>query len=268
MSRHDTPPTISDIGLERYRLGELEPAERRAIEERLVGDEALRARLSSLEQSNREIVERYPAREMAQALRRRQAAEGRSAEAGRQGEGRPAWRGWLVPAVATAACACLVVVAASIWTRQPALEDATLKGGTGSLVVHRRVGERSEELTRGATARQGDQIRIGYRAAGHAYGAIVSIDGRGNLTQHLPRSGDRAAALRRSGTVYLDFAYELDDAPRWEVFYFVTSDAPFDLEPVRRAVVRAADEGASPSSTLDLPRGLGQFAFPLSKDIR
>ncbi len=111
MSRHDTPPTISDIGLERYRLGELEPAERRAIEERLVGDEALRARLSSLEQSNREIVERYPAREMAQALRRRQAAEGRSAEAGRQGEGRPAWRGWLVPAVATAACACLVVVA-------------------------------------------------------------------------------------------------------------------------------------------------------------
>jgi anti-sigma-K factor RskA len=269
MTPHDTQPTISDLRLERYRLGELDPAERQAITETLAEDEALRARLAALEQSDREIAGRYPAPEMADTLRRRAAADARAAQAAtREKRPGPVWRAWLVPALTTAACACLVVAAALIWLRPPAVEDATIKGGEASLVVHRRTGQGSEELRRGAAARQGDEIRIGYLAAGHAYGAILSVDGRGVLTQHLPRTGDRAATLQPSGTVFLDFAYELDDAPRWEVFYLVTSDAPFDLEPARRAILRAAGAGPGAPSGLDLPRGLTQFSFPLSKDLR
>lgn len=269
MSRHDTQPTISNLRLERYRLGEMDPAQHKAIADRLAEDEALRARLAALEQSDREIAGRYPAPEMAEALRRRAASDARSAEALlHETRPRAAWRAWLVPAVVTAASACLVVAVASIWLRSLVVEDTTIKGGLASLVVHRRVGEGSEELRGGAVARRGDEIRIGYRAAGHAYGAILSVDGRGALTQHLPRTGDRAATLQRSGTVFLDFAYELDDAPRWEVFYFVTSDAPFDLEPVRRAVLQAAAPGPGTPSDLALPRGLEQFSFPLSKDLR
>lgn len=269
MSQNGMQPTIPDIALERYRLGELEPADRRTIAERLAVDDALRARLAALEQSDRQIAGRFPAAEMAEAIRRRAALEDRPADARRRERGqRPAWRTWLVPAVATAAGVCFVAVAASTWIRRPSIDDTTVKGGNATLVVHRRLGESSEELRRGAAARQGDQVRIGYRAAGHAYGAILSVDGRGTITQHLPRTGDRAASLRPSGTVFLDFAYELDDAPRWEIFFFVTSDAPFDLGPVRRAVQRAAAAASSPPSTLDLPGGLGQSAFPLSKDLR
>ena len=58
------------------------------------------------------------------------------------------------------------------------------------------VADGSEELQRGAVVRQGDEIRVGYRASGRAYGAILSIDGRGNLTQHLPR--DRRPGSRVS----------------------------------------------------------------------
>jgi hypothetical protein len=265
MSPGETQPMISDIRLERYRLGELPAAERRAIADRLVGDEALQARLSLLEQSDCEIAERYPGREMAPAIRRR--ASALEFQEGRSAGGRA--RAWLVPASVVATCVCVMVVAASLWIRQPPPDETTIKGGgEPSLVIHRRVGEGSEELKRGAAARRGDEVRIGYRASGRRYGAVFSIDGRGNLTQHLPATGDRSAALQVSGTVFLDFAYELDDAPRWEAFYLVTSDAPFDLGPVRRAVRQAAGPGEPSPAALRLPRGVEQFLFPLSKDQR
>jgi len=53
----------------------------------------------------------------------------------------------------------------------------------------------SEPLKDGAAARAGDLIRIGYRAAGERWGVIVSVDGRGVVTQHLPRDGAQAARL-------------------------------------------------------------------------
>jgi hypothetical protein len=267
MSGRDTQrPPISDVRLERYRLGELPEAEREAIDLRLRGDEALRERLSRLDRSDAEIVERHPASEMVDAIRRRVAVLDLEDRASARRRGRAAW---LTPAaVAATACLCLVVVAASLWDRLPLREHTTIKSGDPSLVIHRRVGAGSEELSGGAMARQGDALRIGYRAAGYAYGAIVSIDGRGNLTPHLPRTGNRSATLQPSGTVFLDFAYELDDAPRWEAFYFVTSDAPFDIETVRQAISRAAvPEQASPAA-LRLPRGLAQFLFVVIKDDR
>ena len=50
-----------------------------------------------------------------------------------------------------------------------------------------------------------------------SYGAIISVDGRGAFTQHLPLKGEFAVPLVARDT--LDFAYELDDAPHWERFY-------------------------------------------------
>jgi hypothetical protein len=264
MSAPATQPTISDVRLERFRLGELPAVDREEIAAQLAGDPALRRRLSELEQSDREIAKAYPAREMAEAVRRR---AGQAAPAAPGPRARPG--GWLVPAGVAATVVCVAAVAATIWLGRPAADDATFKGGGDpSLVLHRKVSDGSEELTRGAAVRQGDQIRVGYRASGHPYGAILSIDGRGTLSQHLPRGGDRSAALQPTGTVFLDFAYELDDAPRWEAFYLVTADGPFDLEPVRRAVHAAADGRAGAPAALTLPRGFTQHLFLLNKDSR
>jgi hypothetical protein len=108
---------------------------------------------------------------------------------------------------------------------------------------------------------------VGYRAAGQAFGAIVSTDGNGSVTQHLPRSGRRAVSLEAGGTALLDFSYELDDAPRWERFYLVTGDEAFDLGPVRRAaqsVATAGSEARPPS--LRLPGRLQQSVFSLTKE--
>src|SRR6185436_11941296 len=102
---------------------------------------------------------------------------------------------------------------------------------------------------------------------GRTYGAIVSIDGRGAVTLHLPRQGARATRLPEGGeTVLLDRAYELDDAPRWERFFFVTGEAPFEIEPLLEAARRAAADPSAPApERLTLPPNLEQAVFSLEK---
>jgi hypothetical protein len=101
----------------------------------------------------------------------------------------------------------------------------------------------------------------------------VSIDGRGAVTMHLPPAGTHAAALKNEPTVLLDQAYELDDAPRWERFYFVTGDAAFDAAPVLQAARDAANgHSQQPPPDLALPptvaQSLEQAGFTLQKESR
>ena len=117
-------------------------------------------------------------------------------------------------------------------------------------------------------ARAGEQIRVGYRGAGGSYGMILSVDGRGTVTLHLPRAAGRAVALRGGATVLLDSAYELDDAPLWERFYLVTAAEAFETTPVVEAARRSARDGGAVAPRLDLPAGLEQSAFVLEKGAR
>jgi hypothetical protein len=52
------------------------------------------------------------------------------------------------------------------------------------------------------------------------------------VTRHLPADGASAQRLDASALVLLDRAYELDDAPVVERFYFITSPAPFAIDPI------------------------------------
>jgi hypothetical protein len=263
MTPHHPESHVSDVRLERYRLGELPPEELEALRARIAGEPALRERLEALGRSDRELARAYPGREMAERI----AARARESTAAPHAARGP--RGWLVPATVAATCVCVAAVAASLWMRGPAGGGTVIKGGgEPSLLLYRKVPTGSEELRPGAVARQGDQIRVGYRASGRRYGVILSVDGRGVITQHLPRGGDRAAPVEPSGTKLLDFAYELDEAPRWETFYFVASDAPFLIDDVRRAVGEAEGTGDRPPGVLRLPATLAQCQFRLEKDGR
>ncbi len=254
--------TVPDLSLERYRLGELPEDEAGRIERLLALDPGLRDRLGALERSDVEIARRYPAPLMGERVREQARAAG--VARGETAPGRRTRR-WLVPALAAAA----VVLAVEVGVVRPPAPDHTvrLKGGDAGLVVYRKTDTGSEHLGPGAVAARGDLIRIGYRAAGRAYGAILSTDGSGHVTQHLPRSGQRAAPLDTRGTVLLDFSYELDDAPRWERFYLVTADEPFSLEPVREAAREVATAGSETAPPLlEIPAGLEQSVFTLAKE--
>jgi hypothetical protein len=253
---------VPDLVLEQYRLGELPPGDTNRVERLLASDAALRRRLDVLEQSDHEIARQYPARWLAARIARTPSREHRQIR-------------WPLPLGLAAAAIVLVLALPHAWPAAPGVRDASaadgdrIKGLEPSLTVYRRTTSGSETLADGSIARTGDLLRLGYVAAGHAYGVIVSIDGRGVITRHLPPTGDRAAPLGRGAATLLDNSYELDDAPGWERFYFVTSDSPFAIAPVIAAAKTAA--GAPPGripSTLPLARELSQSVFSLQKEVK
>jgi hypothetical protein len=253
-------PRVPDITLERHRLGELSAAEAALLQRELEEDEELRARLAALERSDLELRTRHAPERLAEAVALRLRTP------------RPAARPmapWLGrPVLAALAAAVVVWLGWPGPAGPPAVEpEVRLKGLASGLTLYRKVGEASEALAEGALVRPGDLIRVGYRTAGRAYGVILSIDGRGAVTLHLPRHGTRAARLQGGGTVLLDHAYQLDDAPRWERFYFVTGASAFEVGPVVQAARRlAADEGtAAGPGGLPLPPELDQVVFSLQK---
>jgi hypothetical protein len=245
---------IPDIVLERYRLEELPPDEAARLADRIRGDDVLRRRLAALDRSDEEIrqsgvldrvVEHIPPAHP--APRRRMVA-------------------YIVVPAAVAAMALVAAFVAQPTETPPAGGDR-IKGLTPALAVYRRTAQGSETLADGAVARPGDLLRVGYRAAGKPYGLILSIDGRGAVTVHLPPHADRAAALKRDATVLLDEAYELDDAPELERFYFITGDTPFAVAPIVDAA-RTARADHHPPPALTLPRGLEQSTFSVQKETR
>lgn len=255
--------------LERYVLGELPAEELARLRQRVEVDEDLRRQVAALGQVDAEIRRAYPAPWMARQIRER------AARPAGGGVPRPWWQArWpLVPLAAAAMVVGLAVAPllrsgerdeerAPLALRGLAADGVRVKGTGARLFLHRKMAGGSERLEDGAPARRGDLVRLEYDAAGAVYGAIVSVDGRGAVTRHLPVAGDSAAVLAQGGAVALDSSYELDDAPRWERFFLITSDHPFA---VREVLAAAGARGAAAPDSLVLPAGLAQAAVTLTK---
>jgi len=260
---------VPDLFVERYRLGEMSPAETAAFNQRLQTDDELRRRLQTLDESDQEIRRNYPPATLAARIRQR--VETRSAKAGRgSGAWRPGLRWSMVAGLATV-LALAVVIAPQVLDRtgggNVSGDADRIKGLEPALFLFRKVADGSEPLADGARVREGDLIRVGYRSAGQAYGMILSIDGRGVVTKHLPRNGGPAARLSEGDRVLLDSSYELDDAPRVERFYFVTASEPFDTGLVGQAADRIASSvGNGKPATLQLNSRFKQMSVLLIKD--
>ncbi|MEN0061400.1 MAG: hypothetical protein AAGA48_04570 [Myxococcota bacterium] len=78
----------------------------------------------------------------------------------------------------------------------------------------------------------GDLIQVGYLGVTEgSYGAILSQDGRGFITVHLPSDSESQSAPLESAD-WLDYSFKLDDAPDFEHFFFVVHERPFLVDPV------------------------------------
>jgi anti-sigma factor RsiW len=256
-----SPRRTPDWLLERIALGELPPEELAAARARLAEEPGGPERLAALEADSRATLERLPP----QAVAREVAARASRKEAPRPSPWRlaPAWG--LVPALA--AVALFMVARPSEHTAGGVapVEETRIKGLKPRLVVHRQAAGGSEPLTDGAVAAAGDVVQLSYVAAGRTHGVILSVDGRGAVTLHAPDTGDAPAALQPSGTHRLPGAYELDDAPHFERFFFITADSGFDLEPVVASARALAERPDARTAPLSLPEGLTEVSFTLEK---
>jgi len=232
---------ISAFMLERYRLGELSPGDKQAIEDALATDGDLRLSLQELDESDRELRLRYPAGAL------RLGANVRFSQ-------RRFNRAKVAVAAAIAVCLCVPVLYLlrsgtfrnEFETGSPA-ERIKGQSLTGSeLFVY--VKENQELiLPHQAVMEEGNTVQLAYTAPAGAeyYGVIFSVDGRSVVTMHYPYRRGQSSLLVSGKRTYLNEAYILDDAPDYEVFVFVVCDEPLNVEQVLQKAREAAEKAES-----------------------
>jgi hypothetical protein len=264
---------IPELYLEQALLDEL-PDEKRSL---LDGDSAA-ARLDELEQSNSEILKKYdPASMMEQILEKLESSKDEEDHSNIK----TGWFGSHRTGVLLAAAALAIFAGTSpfLFRQSPSIELPTpgteitrIKGMDPGISLYRKLDGTVEQLIDGAVAREADLIQISYNAAGKPFGMIFSIDGRGVVSLHFPKETKGSLVLKREGEVALDFSYRLDDAPRFEQFFFITSDRTFDIGAILKAaeklsgrlILGEVDPGGE---TIDLPDGLDHTALLIRKEV-
>jgi len=269
--------SLPDWLVERAALDEVPPASRGRIER--ADPRELADRVAALREDSAAELTTHPAGPAVAQIEAQIDAR-RAAEARRRAERQRARRlGWL--GIATSAAAVLVVIrfvpdgaatdrpggVEAPHARGITHDEATRVKGVPRLTAFRQVGDRAERLERDVLVHAGDLLQLRYDAGGQGYGMIASVDGAGAVTLHFPSSEDAPpeATAVSTKTTTLPNAYALDDAPRFERFFFLTANEPIDLRhslDALRALARRAD---SADAALELPAGLRQWSLRLRK---
>jgi hypothetical protein len=279
------PDHIPDLLLERYILGELSTKDMDRVSTLAGEDKDIQNRIRDIISSNREILAQYPPRNMAERIEAKINAV--RADAGRTDIGRAGNRreqgGFLFRPFVLAgfAAVCTVMVAAFLLlplvlpspdgTAGTGKELTRIKGGNPQagrplLSIFKRSGDQVQKLDDGSIVHEHDTIQLQYFSAGDAYGVIFSIDGRGSVTLHFPTDSQAGTALTPERNILLPNSFELDDAPGFERFFFITASSPVDTPRVLGAAERAAEHPESVrTGLLRLPDTYKQTSFILIK---
>lgn len=260
---------IPDWLLERYAAGELPEPERSELRRALDADPAEGARLEALRKDDQAALSAHPPERVVREVKRRLRAQEMTTKV-RQ-SARPRWIA--LPAVAMAATAAIALFALRPdaepgGASPPATlaEGVRLKGASSTLHVFRIRGQRQERLGDGAAAAPGDRLQLHYLSGGKRFGVIVSLDGAGGATLHLPENPRGSCEIPENGSP--PHGYELDAAPGFERFFLVTSDAPLSADAVL-AAARALAHGPDPRrAPLALAAGTEQVSLLLTKGTR
>ena len=138
------------------------------------------------------------------------------------------------------------------------------------LEIWRQTEGKAEILKPGASVKAFDSLQIAYLAAGRPYGMIVSLDGRGRLTLHYPESFSAVPILDQGNPSVLEFAYQLDDAPKFERFFFITSQTQFKVSAIWTLLEKQLGGANVPAAWAveaipNLPAGFDVSSFLLNK---
>lgn len=251
---------VNQLLLERYILDELPRARKKEIHRLLEQDPDLRAELESIKRSNSEILEKYPAGAMVPGLVARQRA--RSYNLVKEKQKRSLKR-LLYASPVLAAALVMILFLLPFGGEKPGIggidttPDITrIKGDPADigLLIYRKTHLDAERLKNGDRAGAGDLLQVAYSAGEAGYGIILSIDGNGVVTLHFPYSRGGSTALdKKKIKTFLRNAYELDNAPGFERFFFITSREELDVNAVIATAKKwAASPGQARAETLDL----------------
>jgi hypothetical protein len=235
---------ISGLLLERYNLGEVTGEEKALVEAALAENPEDAERLAELRRSDA-------------AIRGRDFASGRYfRRSGRGGRRRRSIRPfrpvlWSLGAAALVLFIALPFLGPRFFSSGffGAPEDR-IKGGaeTTELRVYLKTDGETAALADQALLREGNTVQLAYTVDGRPgagrYGVIFSIDGRSAVTLHYPPVLGADTRLVTGKWTLLEEAYTLDDAPDYEVFFFVVGGEPLDVPVVLSSARQLAGQFA------------------------
>ena len=239
---------IPDWKLERYLTGDLPESEMREIREMEATDEIFAGRVKMLREDNRAILKKMPFERLSEKMEARELGSGR----GTNGAGNVV--SFKFVKIAAAAALVLAVVSVALFSQReivPAqssdgaqvmdvamvdaatandeVGDTRIKGLNARMEVWKKTGDSAVQMSNLDEAREGDEIQLRYAVPEKCFGMLFSLDGNGTLTMHMG-DGSQAIALEPGKMTTLPFAYKLDNAPKFEKFFFVTSREAFDVD--------------------------------------
>lgn len=266
---------IPTITLERYVLGELSADEMKKMDQLIAENARIARQVAAIRESNKVILQQYTPLTMSQDIRIR-ASMHSDKHQGRAKFGRY-YQAWGTAGVIALSVTLFVVFTPRHHLEMQSIDNPVallklepgirIKGIEPFLQVFRQTEDHIEQLTSGDLVSEGDVIQLSYVPVSQQYGMIISIDGDGVVTQHLPSdSSHLAKRLEDRVEVRLKNAYELDDAPLFERFYFITSNTAFETQAILEAATQLVSEpGAVLDKSLVLPEHLNYSIFTLNK---
>ena len=244
---------ISDFKLERYLLGELPEVEMAALRKREAEDDLFAARVKMMREEGERFLAENPFSALEDKLENDErsvslpnrvfaAGASRNDEITKRSVERSLWL--RVAAVLVVAFGIFSVVvlnrqtdivkdssAASEMDVAMAVADngTRIKGMTAGLEVWKKMGDSAVQMVNLGEAREGDEIQLRYRVPQKCFGMLFSMDGNGTVTMHMGE-GNRAVELEPGKMTTLPFAYKLDNAPKFEKFFLLTSGEMFEFD--------------------------------------
>lgn len=220
-------------------------------------------RIEDIRKSDEDILKAYPPEKMAASIRERMET-GSNVKKGNFG-----YKKVYIPLSAAAVLLLFFAIfpfnqGTDVSGRQDNPEVIRLKGNQPSLYIYRGNADQTEMLGNNTLVRERDLLQISYDGAGSKYGVIFSIDGRGTVTLHFPDNVYSNTRLDYGGKVYLPYSYELDDAPFFERFFFVTSNHEIDAADIMEKAAQIAK--GNKSEMLNLPSDQSQQSIILFKE--
>ena len=238
---------IPDWKLERYLTGDLPESEMREILELEKKDEVFAQRVKLMREDNAAILRKMPFERLSEKL---DAMPERSNSAGNT----VSVNFRLVKFAAAAAFVLAVVSVALFSQREIASQDiggqlasdgsaesamavamadedngTRIKGLDARMEVWKKTGDSAVQMQNLDAASEGDEIQLRYSVPEKCYGLLFSMDGNGTITMHMG-DNNRAIVLEPGKMTTLPFAYKLDNAPKFEKFFLLTSKAGFAVD--------------------------------------
>jgi hypothetical protein len=264
---------INDWVMERYLLKELPGDKMEEITLQLKEDPDLQKTLERLKQSNKEIFAQNPPDIIIPGILNLYRAEKARTEHMTVTRTKPVLlRRLLYASPALAVVLVLFFFLLPFRSGNIGKEDTRIKGELTidmtkpHLMIYRKHKDNVQLLSSGMKANAGDLLQMAYVAGRETYGVILSIDGNGVVTLHFPDRKDQSPILEQKKKILLNNAYELDDAPGFERFFFVTSKSAIDVESVlEQANLLSKDINRAKTGHIQLPQGINQTSILINK---